>query len=113
MPTIVHDLDSSSAYVWIANAYFLTSTAFQPLYGQSANIFGRRSLIILSVVLFAIGSAVSGSARSTNVLIVGRTIQGVGGGGINVLVDIIVSDLVPLRERPKYMGSYSVYLRWR
>ncbi|GLA78050.1 hypothetical protein AtubIFM55763_010535 [Aspergillus tubingensis] len=100
MPTIVHDLDSSSAYVWIANAYFLTSTAFQPLYGQSANIFGRRSLIILSVVLFAIGSAVSGSARSTNVLIVGRTIQGVGGGGINVLVDIIVSDLVPLRERP-------------
>ncbi|PYH66598.1 uncharacterized protein BO88DRAFT_468982 [Aspergillus vadensis CBS 113365] len=84
MPTIVHDLDSSSAYVWIANAYFLTSTAFQPLYGQSANIFGRRSLIILSVVLFAIGFAVSGSARSTNVLIVGRTIQGVGGGGINV-----------------------------
>ncbi|PYH30551.1 putative MFS multidrug transporter [Aspergillus neoniger CBS 115656] len=110
MPTIVHDLDSSSAYVWIANAYFLTSTAFQPLYGQSANIFGRRSLIILSVVLFAIGSAVSGSARSTNVLIVGRTIQGVGGGGINVLVDIIVSDLVPLRERPKYMGViFSVF----
>ncbi|PWY85554.1 multidrug resistance protein Fnx1 [Aspergillus eucalypticola CBS 122712] len=110
MPTIVHDLDSSSAYVWIANAYFLTSTAFQPLYGQSANIFGRRSLIILSVVLFAIGSAVSGSARSTNVLIVGRTTQGVGGGGINVLVDIIVSDLIPLRERPKYMGIiFSVF----
>ncbi|PYH93142.1 multidrug resistance protein Fnx1 [Aspergillus ellipticus CBS 707.79] len=104
MPTIVHDLDSSSSYVWIANAYFLTSTAFQPLYGQASNIFGRRSLIILAVALFAIGSAVSGSAKTTNVLIAGRTIQGVGGGGINVLIEIIVSDLVPLRERAKFMG---------
>ncbi|KAF2136530.1 uncharacterized protein K452DRAFT_258938 [Aplosporella prunicola CBS 121167] len=104
MPTIVNDLGSGPSYVWIANAYFLTMTAFQPLYGQTANIFGRRSLIVLSVVLFAVGSAVSGAAKTTATLIAGRAIQGVGGGGINVLVDIIVCDLVPLRERAQYMG---------
>ncbi|PWY66032.1 multidrug resistance protein Fnx1, partial [Aspergillus heteromorphus CBS 117.55] len=110
LPTIVQDLNSGDSYVWISNAYMLTMAAFQPLYGQTANIFGRRSLTILAVVLFAVGSAVSGSAKSTGALIAGRTIQGLGGGGINVLVDIIVSDLVPLRERPKYMGViFSVF----
>ncbi|PYI03527.1 MFS general substrate transporter [Aspergillus sclerotiicarbonarius CBS 121057] len=104
LPTIVRDLNSGDSYVWISNAYMLTMAAFQPLYGQTANIFGRRSLTILSVVPFAVGSAVSGSAKSTGTLIAGRTIQGLGGGGINVLADIIVSDLLPLRERPKYMG---------
>ena len=110
LPTIVQDLNSGNSYVWISNAYMLTMAAFQPLYGQTANIFGRRSLTILSVVLFAVGSAVSGSAKSTEALIAGRTIQGLGGGGINVLVDIIVSDLLPLCERSKYMGIiFSVF----
>ncbi|PLB54745.1 multidrug resistance protein Fnx1, partial [Aspergillus steynii IBT 23096] len=104
LPTIVRDLNSGDSYVWISNAYMLTMAAFQPLYGQTANIFGRRSLTILSVVLFAIGSAVAGAAKNTGALIAGRTIQGLGGGGINVLIDIIVCDLVPLRQRPKYMG---------
>jgi EmrB/QacA subfamily drug resistance transporter len=104
LPTIVDDLGSSPAYAWIANSYFLTSTAFQPLYGQTANIFGRRSLTLLAVILFAVGSAVSGSATSIGALIAGRSIQGIGGGGINVLIEIIVSDLVPVRERPKYIA---------
>ncbi|KAL4993119.1 MFS general substrate transporter [Aspergillus recurvatus] len=110
LPTIVRDLNSGDSYVWISNAYMLTMAAFQPLYGQMANIFGRRSLTILAVVLFGVGSAVSGAAKSTAALIAGRTIQGIGGGGINVLVDIIVCDLLPLRERPKYMGViFSVF----
>ncbi|KAH8817001.1 multidrug resistance protein Fnx1 [Xylogone sp. PMI_703] len=112
LPTIVHDLGSSSAYVWVANAYILSSTVFQPLYGQMGNIVGRRSLIIFSVSMFCIGSVICGSAKSLTILIVGRTIQGVGCGGINVLVAIVVGDLVPLRKRPKYMGivfsGYSV-----
>ncbi|KAL3429290.1 multidrug resistance protein Fnx1 [Aspergillus tetrazonus] len=110
LPTIVRDLNSGDAYVWISNAYMLTMAAFQPLYGRMANIFGRRSLTILAVVLFGVGSAVSEAAKSTAALIAGRTIQGIGGGGINVLVDIIVCDLLPLRERPKYMGViFSVF----
>ncbi|RYP78938.1 hypothetical protein DL769_003103 [Monosporascus sp. CRB-8-3] len=80
------------------------STAFQPIYGQTANIFGRRSLTLLATLLFAVGSAVSGSAKNINTLISGRTIQGIGGGGINVLVELIVCDLVPLRDRSKFIG---------
>lgn len=79
-------------------------TAFQPLYGQTANIFGRRSLTLLSVLLFLAGSAISGSAPDLGALIAGRAIQGIGGGGINILIEIIVADLVPLRERPKYIS---------
>jgi len=106
LPTITKDLagGSTSAFVWVATSYLVTSVAFQPLYGQTANVFGRRSLTIAATLLFAIGSAISGAARDINMLIAGRAIQGIGGGGINILVEIIVCDLVPLRERPKYLG---------
>ncbi|KAI0868380.1 putative multidrug resistance protein fnx1 [Hypoxylon argillaceum] len=104
LPTIVKDLGSSYAFIWISNAYFVTMTAFQPLYGQTANIFGRRVLTLLAVFLFAAGSAVSGSAPSIGALIAGRAIQGAGGGGINIMIEIIVADLVPLRERPKFIS---------
>lgn len=62
MPSMINDLGSSYAYAWIANAYFLTMTAFQPLYGQTANIFGRRSLTLLAVFFFPVWSSVAGSA---------------------------------------------------
>ncbi|KAI1822719.1 multidrug resistance protein Fnx1 [Xylaria intraflava] len=104
LPSIVHDLGASPAFPWVGNAYFLTSTAFQPIYGQTANIFGRRSLTLLATVLFAVGSAVSATAKDINTLIGGRVIQGIGGGGINVLIELIVCDLVPLRDRSKFIG---------
>ena len=104
MPSMINDLGSSYAYAWIANAYFLTMTAFQPLYGQTANIFGRRSLTLLAVLLFAIGSAIAGAAPNLGALIAGRAIKGIGGGGINILIEIVVADLVPLRERPKFIS---------
>lgn len=104
LPSIIHDLGASPAYAWVGNVYFLTATAFQPIYGQTANIFGRRSLTLLATLLFAIGSAVSATAGNINTLIGGRTIQGIGGGGINVLVELIVCDLVPLRDRSKFIG---------
>lgn len=112
MPSILEDLGSSDAYMWIANAYFLTMTAFQPLYGQTANIFGRRSLTLLAVFLFLAGSAVWSAAPNLGALVTGRAIQGIGGGGINILIEIIVADLVPLRERPKSISytfiSYTI-----
>jgi MFS family permease len=104
MPSMVEDLGSNYAFIWIANSYFLTMTAFQPIYGQTANIFGRRSLTLLAVFLFAVGSAVSGSAPNLGALVAGRAIQGIGGGGINILIEIIVADLVPLRQRPKFIS---------
>lgn len=109
MPSILKDLGSSEAYIWIANAYFLTMTAFQPLYGQTANIFGRRWLTLFAVAMFAVGSAVSGTATSLGALVAGRAIQGIGGGGINILIEIVVADLVPLRSRPKFISIIFIF----
>lgn len=104
LPSIVYDLGSSPAYSWVANGYFLTSTAFQPLFGQTANIFGRRILTLSAVLFFTIGSAISGSASNIAALIAGRLIQGIGGGGLNVMTPIVVADLVPLRDRSRFMS---------
>lgn len=79
-------------------------TVFQPLQGQLANVFGRRWPMILSTAAFVLGSGICGGATSMGMLIAGRVVQGVGAGGINVLMEIIVCDLVPLRERGSYFA---------
>ncbi|OJJ99623.1 hypothetical protein ASPACDRAFT_60463 [Aspergillus aculeatus ATCC 16872] len=104
LPTIVADLHIGDNYPWVSNAYFLTTAAFQPLYGQLANVFGRRYPMIFSVVLFILGSGICGGASSAAMLIAGRAVQGVGGGGINMLIDLIICDLVPLTQRGAYIG---------
>ncbi|KAG8746826.1 hypothetical protein FRC10_003348 [Ceratobasidium sp. 414] len=103
LPTIVEALNGHE-FAWVGSAYTLGSTAFMPMSGGFAEIFGRRSMMLTSLVLFAIGAAVSGAAQSMNMLIAGRAIQGIGGGGILTLTDIIVADLVPLAERGPYLG---------
>ncbi|KAL4995182.1 major facilitator superfamily domain-containing protein [Aspergillus recurvatus] len=104
MPTIALDLRAGELYMWIANAYILSSTVVLPLFGQMANIFGRRWMMISSVVVFAIGSAMAGGANNSSAIIAGRAVQGIGGGGINILVDTVICDLVPLRQRGKYVA---------
>ncbi|KAI4207811.1 MAG: hypothetical protein LQ348_000448 [Seirophora lacunosa] len=104
LPTIAAELGSGGNYVWVINLYFLTSAIFQPLCGQFADLWGRRWLMISSVLVFLLGSAICGAAQNTAMLIVGRGIQGVGGGGINMLVDVIICDMIPLRERGKFIG---------
>ncbi|KAF1840231.1 MFS general substrate transporter [Cucurbitaria berberidis CBS 394.84] len=94
LPTIVRELGGGSSYVWVSSGYFLASTVLQPLYGQLADIF----------VAFVVGSGISGGAPDMSIMILGRVIQGVGGGGINMLVNLIVCDLVPLRDRGKWMA---------
>jgi MFS family permease len=69
-----------------------------------ANVIGRRILMIVSVLLFMLGSGVSGGASSTAMLIGGRTVQGLGSGAIQMMIDLIVADLVPMRERGNYMA---------
>jgi Major Facilitator Superfamily len=80
------------------------STAFQPLYGQLAQVFGRRWLLIGAVAVFALGSGISGGATSSSMLLAGRIIQGIGGGGLSLMTQIIISDLVSVRERAKFMS---------
>ncbi|ATZ53973.1 hypothetical protein BCIN_10g00020 [Botrytis cinerea B05.10] len=104
MPSIIKDFGTSQGFAWIANAYLLTTTAFTPIFGQAADIFGRRTTTLISVLIFAVGSAISGPAPNLGALISGRAIQGIGCAGINNMVELVVCDLVPLRERGKFMG---------
>ncbi|KAF4886521.1 Efflux pump FUS6 [Colletotrichum fructicola] len=104
LPTIIADLQGGDLFIWAANGYFLGMTALQPLFGQLANVFGRRWPTILSTAGFLLGSGICGGATNMATLIAGRTIQGVGAGGINVLIEIVICDLIPLRERGTYFA---------
>lgn len=81
-PAILADIPLGDNWVWLTNAFFLASAAFQPLLGQLANLCGRRWTTMSVVALFMLGSAVCGGARDGATLIAGRTIQGLGSGGI-------------------------------
>ncbi|OKL60771.1 hypothetical protein UA08_04445 [Talaromyces atroroseus] len=104
LPTIISDLGGADNYIWVVNGYFLTMTALQPLYGQLANVFGRRWPTIVATAAFTLGSGICGGADNIAMLIAGRAVQGIGAGGINVLVELIVCDLLPLRERGNYLA---------
>ncbi|KAI9155655.1 major Facilitator Superfamily protein [Paramyrothecium foliicola] len=104
LPTITEEIGGARQYVWVANSFIVASCVVQPLFGQLADAFGRRTPMIVSVALFALGSGIGGGANGVGMLIAGRTIQGVGAGGIYVLLDVVCCDLVPLRDRGKYLG---------
>ncbi|KAI0452055.1 major facilitator superfamily domain-containing protein [Xylaria acuta] len=104
LPAIVTDLGGGDNYIWVANAYFLTLAALQPMFGQLANVFGRRWPMIFSTAAFVLGSGICGGATNMAMIIAGRAIQGVGGSGVSVLCETIICDLVPLRERGNYMA---------
>lgn len=81
-PVILADIPLKDDWIWLTNAFFLASAAFQPLLGQLANLYGRRWTTMSVIALFMLGSGVCGGARHGGTLIAGRTIQGLGSGGI-------------------------------
>jgi hypothetical protein len=101
---ITRELSAADNYVWIANSYLIAQTVIQPLCAQLSNILGRRNLMISSIAIFAVGSGIAGGATNAPFLIAGRTVQGLGSGGVLMLVELIICDLVPLRQRGKYLG---------
>ncbi|KAI5119018.1 hypothetical protein M0805_001877 [Coniferiporia weirii] len=107
LPVIVADLHGRE-FEWVGSAYALSATAFLPLSGGMAQVFGRRSVMLFMVFLFAVGSAMCGAAPSLNFLIASRTIQGIGAGGIASLTQIIIADLVPLQERGVFNGLIAI-----
>lgn len=109
LPTITAEVGGASVYVWIANCFVFAASAVQPLIGQLADILGRKTPIAGCVVLFAVGSGIAGGATNPAMLIAGRTIQGVGAGGIYVLMDIIICDLVPLRDRGRWLALINAW----
>ncbi|KAF7365715.1 MFS domain-containing protein [Mycena venus] len=105
LPTIAEELkDTRGDYIWVGSAYALSSTAFIPLSGNLADVFGRRSVMLASIAFFVLGSALAGASQNMNMMIAARAIQGIGGGGILTLTEIITADLVPLAERGLYQG---------
>ncbi|CAG9998329.1 unnamed protein product [Clonostachys byssicola] len=109
LPTITQDIGGATQYIWIGNSFVLASSVLQPLCGQLADILGRKIPVVASIALFMIGSGVAGGAVNTAMFIVGRSVQGVGAGGIYVLIDIVCCDLVPLRDRGKYIGIINAW----
>ncbi|KAI0706358.1 iron permease [Earliella scabrosa] len=103
LPTIVEELNGID-FIWAGSAYTIASTAVLPLIGNLVSAFGRKPALIAFIVVFAIGSAISGAAQNMNMLIAGRAIQGFGGGGCIAITEIIYADLVPLPLRGKYQG---------
>jgi MFS family permease len=107
LPTIGSSLGNAEYLSWIVTAYLLTATAVTPLYGKLADIRGRRPVIFGAIGIFVAGSILSALARSMLVLIIGRAIQGIGGGGLGALAMTVIGDVVAPRERGQYQGYIS------
>ncbi|CAN5168095.1 MDR family MFS transporter [soil metagenome] len=104
LPTIVGELDGVDHMLWVTTAYILASTIMMPVYGKVGDLIGRKSIFIAAISLFMVGSLIGGLAGSMTVLIIGRAVQGLGGGGLMILSQAIIADVVPARQRGKYMG---------
>jgi EmrB/QacA subfamily drug resistance transporter len=106
LPTIVSDLGGLSHLSWVITAYILASTATTQVWGKLGDQYGRKYLFIAAIVIFLAGSALSGLSQTIGELIAFRAVQGVGGGGLLVLAQAIIGDIVPPRERGRYQGVF-------
>jgi EmrB/QacA subfamily drug resistance transporter len=106
LPTIVGDLGGLNHLSWVVTAYMLATTASTPLWGKLGDQYGRKRLFQAAIVIFLIGSGLCGLSQTLLELIVFRALQGLGGGGLMVLAQAIVGDVVPPRERGRYQGAF-------
>lgn len=106
LPTIVGDLGGLAHLSWVVTAYLLASTASTPLWGKLGDLYGRKGVFQLAILIFLAGSALSGLSSNMGELIAFRAIQGLGGGGLIVTAQAIVGDVVSPRERGRYQGLF-------
>ncbi|MQY13796.1 Multidrug resistance protein 3 [Streptomyces sp. RB5] len=105
LPRIIADLHGTqSAYTWVVTAALLSMTATTPLWGKLADLFSKKLLVQISLVIFVTGSVVAGLSQNTSMLIVCRVIQGIGVGGLTALVQVILAAMISPRERGRYSG---------
>src|SRR5499426_3463154 len=104
LPTIGRDFGDFENLSWVIIAYLLSSTVVSPLYGKLSDIHGRRVMMLVAIGLFVAGSLMSAVAPSMAVLIAGRTLQGIGGGGIVPLTQTSIADMITPRERGRYQA---------
>ena len=109
LPIISRKLKGSAIEAfWTGTAFLLASAVIQPLIASLSHIFGRRPMMFVSLAFFLAGALVAALCKNFTVMIIGRVIQGIGGGGLMALTEILITDLVPLRLRGDWMGLLSV-----
>ena len=104
LPTIAEHFQSASGYTWIGSAYLIANSAATPIWGKVSDIFGRKPILLVTNAIFFVGSLLAAVSVNMDMLIASRVIQGIGGGGLVVLVNICISDLFTMRERGAYFG---------
>jgi EmrB/QacA subfamily drug resistance transporter len=106
LPTITAELGGLDQLSWVVTGYLLASTISTPVYGKLGDLYGRKRVFQASIVIFLIGSALCGQAQGMGELIAFRTVQGLGGGGLIVLAQAIIGDVVSPRDRGRYQGIF-------
>ena len=109
LPTIGVHLGDIESLSWVVTAYLLSATAVTPLFGKLSDIYGRRTILLICIAIFIVGSVACAVAPTMWALIAARALQGIGGGGILPIAQTIIADLVSPRERPRYQ-SYSAVM---
>jgi EmrB/QacA subfamily drug resistance transporter len=106
LPTIVSDLGGLSKLSWVTSAFLLAQTVVTPIYGKLGDLYGRKRVLQSAIVLFLAGSALCGQSHSMTELIAFRAVQGLGAGGLVVLIQATIGDIVPPRQRGRYQGLF-------
>ncbi len=107
LPAIARDLNGWEILPWVISSYLVTSTATTPIYGRLSDLYGRRPVLLTSIALFVLASAFCALAYTMPLLIVARTLQGIGGGGLRSITQVVIADIIPPRNRGRYQGYMS------
>ncbi len=111
LPVIIHDLGGDqTAFTWVVTATLLTTAISTPVWGKLADLFNRKLLIQLAILIFVLATAAAGFSQDTGTLIAFRAVQGIGAGGLAALSQIIMADIISPRERGRYMGLFGAVM---
>lgn len=111
LPVIIHDLDGNqTAFTWVITATLLTTAISTPIWGKLADLFNRKLLFQIAIVIFVLATAAAGFSQDTTTLIAFRAVQGIGAGGIAALSQVLMADIISPRERGRYMGLFGAVM---
>jgi EmrB/QacA subfamily drug resistance transporter len=108
LPKIIGDFNAFSSYAWVGTAYIVTSAIATPLLGKLSDLFGRRRIFQITMGMFFMGSLLCGLSRNIGQLIAFRAFQGMGGGGVQALAFAVIGDIIPPRDRGRYIGYFTL-----